>query len=72
MAVPLSSCGTPTTAASATAWWSTSADSTSMVPMRCPATFITSSTRPKSQKSPSASRFAPSPVKYAAPFQRLQ
>ena len=40
----------PTTAASATAGCSTSADSTSMVPMRCPATLSTSSTRPRIQK----------------------
>ena len=40
----------PTTAASATDWWSTSADSTSIVLMRWPETFITSSTRPSSQK----------------------
>ena len=39
----------PTTAASATAGWSTSADSTSVVEMRWPDTFITSSTRPSSQ-----------------------
>ncbi len=40
----------PTTAASATAGWSTSALSTSIVPMRWPATFSTSSMRPRSQK----------------------
>jgi hypothetical protein len=39
----------PTTADSATLGWSTSALSTSMVPMRWPATFSTSSTRPSSQ-----------------------
>ncbi len=39
----------PTTAASATLGWSTSADSTSIVLIRWPATFITSSTRPSSQ-----------------------
>ena len=50
IAVPFSSSATPTTAASATAGWSTSADSTSIVPIRWPATFITSSTRPRSQK----------------------
>ena len=51
------------TAASATSWWSTSADSTSIVEMRWPETFITSSTRPSSQKSPSSSIRAPSPAK---------
>ena len=50
MPVPLISSVMPTTAASATAGWSTSADSTSIVPIRWPATFITSSTRPMSQK----------------------
>src|SRR4051794_32047745 len=40
----------PTTAASATDLWSTSADSTSVVEIRWPATFITSSTRPSSQR----------------------
>ena len=60
---PLISCGRPTTAASATFGWSTSALSTSIVPSRCPATFSTSSTRPSSQKKPSSSRRAPSPVK---------
>jgi glutamate/tyrosine decarboxylase-like PLP-dependent enzyme len=53
----------PQTAASATLGWSTSADSTSIVEMRWPETFITSSTRPSSQKSPSASMRAPSPAK---------
>ena len=53
----------PATAASATAGWLTSALSTSMVEMRCPETFITSSTRPSSQKSPSSSTRAPSPTK---------
>ena len=38
------------TAASATDAWSTSADSTSAVEMRWPDTFITSSTRPSSQR----------------------
>jgi hypothetical protein len=37
------------TAASATSWWSTSADSTSIVEIRCPETFMTSSIRPSSQ-----------------------
>jgi len=47
---PLISWLMPITAASATDGWLTSALSTSMVPMRCPATFSTSSTRPSSQK----------------------
>ena len=56
------------TAASATSWWSTSADSTSIVEMRWPETFITSSTRPSSQKSPSSSIRAPSPAKYTSSY----
>ncbi len=40
----------PITAASATFGCDTSADSTSVVEMRCPETFMTSSTRPISQK----------------------
>ena len=47
---PLSSSGRPTTAASATAGWLTSALSTSIVPSRWPATLSTSSTRPMIQK----------------------
>ncbi len=47
---PLMSCGLPTTAASATRGCATSADSISMVPSRCPATFSTSSMRPMIQK----------------------
>ena len=43
---PFTSWGKPTTAASATERWFTSADSTSAVPMRWPETLITSSTRP--------------------------
>ncbi len=50
MACPLISWGRPMTAASATFGWSTSADSTSMVDTRWPETFMTSSTRPSSQK----------------------
>ena len=53
----------PTTAASATFGCETSADSTSVVEIRWPETFITSSTRPSSQMSPSSSFFAPSPAK---------
>ena len=50
IAWPVMSSLAPTTAASATVGWSTSADSTSVVEMRWPDTFITSSTRPSSQK----------------------
>ncbi len=50
MAWPLISWAMPTTAASATDGWSTSALSTSIVPMRWPETFSTSSTRPSSVK----------------------
>ena len=53
----------PTTAASATDGWPTSEDSTSVVEMRWPDTFMTSSTRPSSQMLPSASFLAPSPAK---------
>ena len=50
IAWPVVSSLAPTTAASATFGWSTSADSTSVVEMRWPETFITSSTRPSSQR----------------------
>ena len=60
---PVVASAAPTTAASATVGWLTSADSTSVVEMRCPDTFITSSTRPSSQIAPSSSYFAPSPAK---------
>ncbi len=50
IASPLISSGLPTTAASATAGWLTSALSTSIVPRRWPETFSTSSTRPMIQK----------------------
>ena len=63
IAWPLMSCDLPMTAASATALWSTSADSTSIVDTRWPEMFMTSSTRPSSQKYASRSRLAPSPVK---------
>jgi hypothetical protein len=63
MAWPFSSWVFPTTAASATAGWSTRALSTSIVPIRWPATFSTSSTRPRIQRKPSSPRFAPSPGK---------
>ncbi len=49
MAWPVTGSLAPHTADSATDGWSTSADSTSVVEMRCPETFITSSTRPSSQ-----------------------
>ena len=50
MACPVVSSLAPTTAASATEGWLTSDDSTSVVEMRWPETFMTSSTRPSSQK----------------------
>jgi len=53
----------PTTAASATLGCPTSACSISVVEMRWPEMFMTSSTRPSSHKSPSSSFFAPSPAK---------
>ena len=43
----------PTTADSATDGCETSADSTSVVEIRWPETFITSSTRPSTQSAPS-------------------
>ncbi|MCY1232562.1 hypothetical protein D9M72_450600 [compost metagenome] len=46
IASPVMSSGRPTTAASATSGLATSADSISIVPMRCPDTFSTSSMRP--------------------------
>ncbi len=55
IACPVVSSLAPTTAASATPEWPTSADSTSVVEMRCPEMFITSSMRPSSQIAPSAS-----------------
>src|SRR3954449_8669730 len=61
---PVSGSLAPTTAASATFGCETSADSISVVDSRWPDTFITSSTRPSSQMSPSSSSFAPSPAKY--------
>ena len=60
---PVVSSVAPTTAASATRGWDTSADSISVVDSRWPDTFITSSTRPSIQRSPSSSFFAPSPAK---------
>ena len=64
MAWPVVSSVAPTTAASATFGWETSADSTSVVEMLWPETSMTSSTRPSSQMSPSSSFLAPSPAKY--------
>ena len=64
IALPVIGSLAPTTAASATASWDTRACSTSVVEMRWPETFITSSTRPSTQMSPSSSFFAPSPLKY--------
>ncbi len=63
---PFTSWCFPTTAASATRLSSTRALSTSMVPMRWPAVFSTSSTRPRIQMNSfsSSSRWAPSPGKY--------
>ena len=49
MASPTRSSGRETTAASATFGLSTSALSISYVESRCPATFMTSSIRPRSQ-----------------------
>jgi len=50
IASPVTGSGPPTTAASATAGCDTSALSISVVDSRWPDTFITSSTRPSSQK----------------------
>ena len=63
IACPVVASARAATAASATSLWSTSALSTSIVEIRWPETFITSSTRPRSQKSPSSSIRAPSPAK---------
>ena len=62
MASPTRSSGFDTTAASATLGSSTSALSISYVESRWPATFMTSSILPRSQKYPSSSRLAPSPA----------
>ncbi len=50
MRSPCTASGSPTTALSPTAGWRSSDDSTSAVPIRCPATFITSSARPSTAK----------------------
>ncbi len=68
MACPVRSSLRPQTAASATSEWSTSGLSTSIVEIRWPETFITSATRPSSQKSVSSSIRAPSPAKYTWPY----
>ena len=60
---PVIASAAPTTAASATDSCETKADSTSVVEIRCPETFMTSSTRPSNQIAPSLSSFAPSPAK---------
>src|SRR6478752_8292981 len=64
MPCPVVSSEAPTTAASATPECPTNADSTSVVEIRWPDTFITSSMRPSSQIDPSLSTRAPSPAKY--------
>ncbi len=63
IACPVVGSVAPTTAASATDGCDTSADSTSVVEIRWPLMFMTSSTRPSSHRSPSSSFFAPSPAK---------
>src|SRR5204862_4179482 len=55
MASPFTSCGTPTTPASATATCETSTDSTSAGPSRLPAIFNVSSERPWMNQNPSSS-----------------
>jgi hypothetical protein len=64
IACPVVGSVAPTTADSATFGWLTRADSTSVVEMLWPDTSITSSTRPRSHRSPSLSFLAPSPAKY--------
>ena len=68
IAWPVSSSLRAATAASATSACSTSALSTSKVERRCPDTLTTSSMRPISWMSPSASYLAPSPAKYASEY----
>ena len=63
IACPVVGSAAPTTAASATFGCDTSADSTSVVQMRWPEMFMTSSTRPSSHSTWSSSHFAPSPAK---------
>ena len=59
---PLMASLTPITAHSATAGWLASTSSICPVDSRCPATLITSSTRPITYTYPSLSRYPPSPV----------
>src|SRR6201982_2984994 len=61
---PRTSSTTGTAAASATSSTDSADDSSSLVPRRCPATLITSSTRPRMRKEPSSACTAPSPAKY--------
>jgi len=58
---PLTSCGTPTAAASATKGCATTADSSSAGPSRLPAMFSVSSERPCRNQKPSSSTNAQSP-----------
>src|SRR5262245_14048680 len=70
-ASPLTGCGTPIVADSATAGWPTSTDSTSAGPRRLPAIFSVSSDRPCKNQKPSASTYAQSPCTHT-PGQRDQ
>ena len=63
IACPVVASAAPTTAASATDGWLTSALSTSVVLIRWPLMFMTSSTRPSSHSTWSSSYLAPSPAK---------
>ena len=62
---------TGTAAASAISSTVRQADSSSLVPSRCPATLMTSSTRPRIRKYPSSACRAPSPAKYGQSCQSL-
>ena len=68
---PRNSSTTGTAAASAMSETVIVADSSSFVPSRCPATLMTSSTRPRMRKYPSAASTAPSPAKYGQSCQSL-
>ena len=68
---PLTSCGTPIAAASATAGCATAADSISAGPMRLPAMLSVSSERPCRNQKPSSSTDAQSPCTQT-PGKRLQ
>jgi hypothetical protein len=72
IACPVSSSVWPTTAASATRSCETMADSTSAVERRWAETLITSSIRPRIQKSPSSSLRAASPTRYVRSPKRDQ